>query len=72
MLGGLSVSAAQRYRVLEDENRRLKCLLKSRPRLSLRGRKSHPDKACDYILDIILDAFLHHDPFAHLVCEAAL
>ena len=32
----------------------------------------HPDKACDYILDIILDAFLRHDPFAHLVCEAAL
>lgn len=32
----------------------------------------HPDKACDYISDIILDAFLRHDPFAHVVCEAAL
>ncbi len=30
MFGGLSVSAAQRSRALEDENRRLKSLLKSR------------------------------------------
>lgn len=31
--------------------------------------EGHPDKACDYIADSILDAYLEHDPHARVACE---
>jgi S-adenosylmethionine synthetase len=31
--------------------------------------EGHPDKVCDYIADLILDAHLAQDPHAHVACE---
>ncbi|WP_300603979.1 methionine adenosyltransferase [uncultured Oscillibacter sp.] len=32
--------------------------------------EGHPDKLCDTIADRVLDAYLKHDPAAHVACEA--